>query len=85
MTQHIGTGAEETRKLRGLKIRELRVARGLRKSELAAKCGCSYSHIDNIENARKNPSLQLLQQFARELDVPIAELALGDTTLQDSA
>lgn len=85
MAQPIGTEAEETRKLRGLKIRELRVARGLRKRELAAKCGSSYSHIDNIENARKNPSVQLLHQLARELGVPIAELTLGDTTLQDSA
>ncbi|MCP9947174.1 helix-turn-helix domain-containing protein [Actinomadura madurae] len=89
MAQHTGDEAEATRKLRGAKIRELRLKAGLRKSELAARCGSSYSHIDNIENGRKRPSGQLAERLAEHLGVTSDEIALGDTlgdtTLRDSA
>ncbi|MFE9099925.1 helix-turn-helix domain-containing protein [Actinomadura geliboluensis] len=84
MAHPIDIEVEEIRKLRATKIRELRVARGLRKSQLALRCGSSYSHIDNIEHGRRIPSIQLLHRLAPELGVEFDDLALGDPTLRDA-
>jgi transcriptional regulator with XRE-family HTH domain len=76
MGQKSSEDLAEARRRRGAKIKELRLQRGLKKSELAAGCRTSYSHIDNIEHARKQPSIELLYRIAHRLDVPVQEIEL---------
>lgn len=43
---------------------------------LARKSGVSLSHLSDVENERKNPSLLVMVRVAKALDVPITELYL---------
>lgn len=58
----------------GLAIRHFRLKAGLKPSELAAKAGISYSHLDNVENERKEASVEILYRLAAALDVPARAL-----------
>lgn len=55
----------------GAAIRCFRIKSGLKVAELAALAKCKYSHLDNLENERKEASLELLQRIAAALDVPV--------------
>lgn len=55
----------------GTAIRCFRVkVTGLRPGEFAAKAGIAYSTLDNIENERKEASLEALHRIADALGVP---------------
>lgn len=58
----------------GAAIRAFRVKAGRKPGEFAKAAGTSYSHLDNIENERKQPSLELLNRIAYVLEVPVAAL-----------
>ena len=66
----------------GQNIRRLRVTQGFRQEDLAEKCGCSASHIGQIENGRVKPSAlnattdQLLaHEFSRPEKIYLKEIA----------
>jgi putative transcriptional regulator len=56
------------------RVKELRVAAGLRQEDLAASTGVSRQTIISIERGRYNPSLELAWKLARRLGVTIEEL-----------
>ena len=56
------------------RVKELRVAAGLRQEDLAERTGVSRQTIISIERERYNPSLELAWQLARTLGVTIEEL-----------
>ncbi len=56
------------------RVKDLRVAAGLRQEDLAAKTGVSRQTIISIERGRYNPSLELAWKLARMLGVTIEEL-----------
>lgn len=58
----------------GLAIRSLRIKDGLKPGEFATKVGISYAHLDNLENERKEASVEVLHRIAAALDVPIRAL-----------
>jgi transcriptional regulator with XRE-family HTH domain/tetratricopeptide (TPR) repeat protein len=52
----------------GAEVRRLRAARGLSLDALAKLVGCSSSHLSEVENGRKLPSVGLIQSLDRVLD-----------------
>ena len=58
----------------GLRIKELRELSSLTQEELAEKAGISRNYISSIENARYSPSLEVLGNISKSLDVTILQL-----------
>jgi transcriptional regulator with XRE-family HTH domain len=61
----------------GNNVRELREARGLSQSDLAAKAGVNPKMLARIEEGRKQPAGETLRAVALALGVEPAELAAG--------
>lgn len=55
------------------KLRELRTKNELTLKELSEKSGISISFISDIENGRRNPSIEKLKLLAKALDVSADE------------
>ncbi len=64
----------------GLRLRQARERSGLTQRELAFS-GCSPAYISRIESGDRIPSLQLLRELGRRLDVSEDFLATGDDRL----
>lgn len=58
----------------GLAIRAFRVKAGKKPGEFAALVRLSYQHLDNIENERKQASLEVLHRIAVALEIPIGAI-----------
>lgn len=58
----------------GRAIRTYRAWRGMRQGELAHLVGVSQSQLSLIENAKRNPSLSLLQAITVALGVDMGRL-----------
>lgn len=58
----------------GQRIRALRRLKRVTQQELATRLDLSVTLLSNIERGLKEPSPQLLERIARELDVPREEL-----------
>lgn len=58
----------------GATIRAFRVKAGKKVKDLAAEAKCSWQQLDNIENERKEASLELLNRLAAVLEVPVVAL-----------
>ncbi len=56
------------------RVRELRVAAGLRQEDLAGQVGVSRQTIISIERGRYSPSLELAWRLSHRLGVTIEEL-----------
>lgn len=50
-------------------VEKIRLEKGLSLSELARKSGVAVSHIHNIENGSKIPTITVLCKLARALNV----------------
>lgn len=55
----------------GLRIKEMRLKRGLTQDRLAELVGCNVSHISNIENNYTKLSLNVLFAISNALDTSI--------------
>lgn len=55
----------------GLKIKEIRVSRGLTQDNLAEMVSCNTSHISNVENNHTKVSLNVLLAIANALNTSI--------------
>ena len=58
----------------GNAIKQIRVLKGLRQKELADRIGMSQPHFSQVENNRKKPSLDMLENIAKQLNTPLAVL-----------
>ncbi|MDR2050292.1 MAG: helix-turn-helix domain-containing protein [Deltaproteobacteria bacterium] len=58
----------------GLRIRSLRVSRGLSQDALAEKAGMSVKHLGKIERGAVNASVQCLTDIAEALALPLRDL-----------
>lgn len=65
----------------GLAIRYLRIKAGLKPAALATAAAVSYSTLDNIENERKNASIEALHRIAAALDVPVRAIVRDPAVL----
>lgn len=50
-------------------VRRLRDASGLTQDELAGAAGITASHLSHIESGRREPSLRVLREIARSVEV----------------
>jgi len=58
----------------GRRLRHFRTAAGLTLAQLAEAAGTTTAQLSHIENGRREPRLSLLQQLARAVGVPAAQL-----------
>lgn len=58
----------------GRNIKRHRQMKGLRQQDLAELCGCTISHIGQVENARTIPSLAVTVQIANAHSVTVDQL-----------
>lgn len=63
----------------GLRIREMRLSRGLTMAELAARIGVSQPAISQWESGREKPGRDSLQKLASAFDVSLDELCGAPT------
>ncbi len=57
----------------GQRIVELRRKQGLTSEQLAWESGVSKSHVNDIENGKRLPSLRVLEKLARALKVELKD------------
>lgn len=58
----------------GIRIRELRKARGLSQEELAFKANIATSFLGMIERSKKTPTIDTVEKIATALDISFEEL-----------
>ena len=71
--------------LTGTRLRERRLAMGLRQAEVAKAAGVSASYLNLIEHNRRRATGEVLAALAQALEVPVAALAegAGGTLIED--
>lgn len=65
-------------KLLGKRVREVRKEKGISQADLAVKCKTSAQYLSQIENGKKQASLQILITIAEALEVSLDELLVGN-------
>jgi transcriptional regulator with XRE-family HTH domain len=55
-------------------LKELRKAKGLSVRQIAPLIGASFSHYSDIENGRRNPSIELSMTLAEFFEIDLAIL-----------
>ena len=55
-------------------LRLIRVFHDLKQVELAARLNVSRSHISEIEKGSKTPSLDLIERYSREFNLPVSSI-----------
>ncbi|WP_292605905.1 helix-turn-helix transcriptional regulator [Nocardioides sp. REDSEA-S30_B4] len=73
------------RRHNGAAIRAFRIKAGMKPGEFASKASISYSTLDNIENERKNASLEVLYRIAAALKIPVEAIVRDPTALEIKA
>lgn len=68
--------AMDARTIVGWNVRRLRVAKGLSQERLALAAGIDRAYVGRIERGSENVTLARLEDLARVLGVPIADLLL---------
>jgi DNA-binding XRE family transcriptional regulator len=64
----------------GQKIRSARESRGLTQADLAARARVAQAYLSYLEQDEREPSLSIAARIARELGIPLDELASAVTT-----
>lgn len=59
----------------GQKILAAREARGLTQAQLAARAQVAQAYLSYLEQDQREPSLSIAARLARELEIPLDELA----------
>jgi ribosome-binding protein aMBF1 (putative translation factor) len=63
----------------GERIRAARESRGWTQAELASRAGVAQAYLSYLEQDQREPSLSIAARLARELQIPLDELARGVT------
>ena len=66
------------RKLVGLNVRRLRLAKALTQEQFAEKSGFSQQYISDLERGRRNPTIVSLYELAVALDATPVDLLSPD-------
>jgi transcriptional regulator with XRE-family HTH domain len=69
-----GDRADEIDKLIGAKVREIRLAKGLRQQNIADVLGCTFQHIHKIETGKNRLYASKLLLVRKALGCSLAEL-----------
>ena len=73
------------RRHNGTAIRAFRIKAGMKPGEFASKASVSYAHLDNLENERKQASVEVLYRIAAALDVPVQAIVRDPSILEIKA
>ena len=74
------SSGERARRI-GLKLKEVRTAKGLSISQLAEAAGMQRPNLSRLEHGKHLPSLETLERIAVGLGVPVVELLAKNSTL----
>jgi transcriptional regulator with XRE-family HTH domain len=74
-----------TKKQRGRKIRERRIALGLSQEGLARRMRCSQSHISYLERGQCGADEKSLESIAKHLEIPVQVLVCELDAGQDAS
>ena len=66
----------------GMRIRYLRNLRKWSQEDLALEANVNRNYICDLENGRRNPSLEILERIADALSISLSELFLGVETIE---
>ena len=55
-------------------LKRIREFHNIKQNELAITIGISKSYLSEIENAKKAPSLELIQKYSKTFDIPVSSL-----------
>ena len=58
----------------GARLRELRLEKKMRQIDLAERVGIQESYVSNLESAKKEPCLEVIQMLAKGLGVSLRRL-----------
>lgn len=58
----------------GKRIRSIRRSKKITQEDLAYEAKIDYSYLNEIENAKRNPSTTILSKIARVLKISVSEL-----------
>lgn len=61
----------------GLKIREIRKRRKWSLLELSLRADINRNYLGDLENGRRNPTLEILERLAKAFNMSISELTFG--------
>ena len=61
----------------GMRIRYLRKMKKLSIEDLALECGINRNYLCDLENGKRNPTLQMLEKIANGFNISISELTKG--------
>ena len=65
----------------GMRIRFLRQQRRWSQEDLASNANINKNYISDLENGRRNPSLEILERIALAFNISLAELFKGVETI----
>lgn len=71
-------GIEDYLRRLGRRVRDARARRGMTRKILARDSGVSERYLAQLESGRGNPSVAVLHQIARAMDMTVVQLAAGD-------
>jgi transcriptional regulator with XRE-family HTH domain len=58
----------------GLRVREVRLEKGLSQEELAFEAGLDRTYVNSVENGKRNISLVNIVRLAEALEIPTSDL-----------
>ena len=61
----------------GMRIRFLRKERSWSIEDLALEASINKNYLCDLENGRRNPSLEILERIAKAFDISLSELFRG--------
>lgn len=66
-------------------LRLLRVYHDMKQKDLAEKLGLSSSHVSEIENGNKTPSLEVVQKYAALFKIPVSSIMFFSEQIEGSS
>lgn len=67
----------------GRALKLIRTYHDLTQSELARQLGVSNSHISEVESEKKNPTIELLQKYSSNFDIPLSSILFFSESLEN--
>ncbi len=64
-------------------IRLIRVFHDMKQNELAARLGISKSYLSEIESGKKAPSVEIIQKYSSEFQIPASSILFFSEQLGD--
>lgn len=61
----------------GIRLRQLRKAKGWSLLELSVRANVNHNYLGDLENGRRNPTLNILHRLSKAFDITLSSLVLG--------